>query len=359
MGVSMGFWVMAAAAAEETKVVQEVAETVADTAEATAEAVVSAIVPGQSNVVEAVAAAVGAPVAETAGTEVAAGTSFFQGLWSRHAALLTQGAKAVLLSVLVLAVAWVVARVLKAAVRGLMRRLGPAAEGASDSAEVVVGWAVWVFAIIMVLDIFGVNTTSFLTILGAAGLAIGLALRDTLTNIAAGLALLAMRPFKPGDYIDCAGGSEGTVSRMGLFTTELTTKDGLFVSIPNVKVFEGPVKNYSRNGIRRMAVEGDISYGDDLAKGVAALERLAGDDPGVLREPAPKVVVTALQDSSVHLRLLAWAKVGDYWDVYYRLNGGVKGALEGAGLSIPFPQVVVTYAGAGGGEARPGDGADT
>ena len=196
---------------------------------------------------------------------------------------------------------------------------------------------VYSIGIVIILDFFGVNTTSILTLLGAAGLAIALALKDTLSNIAAGMMLLILRPFRAGHVIE-SGSMLGTVKEVGLFTTILETPDGLYISSPNSSLWGSPIKNFTKNGKRRMDLIVGIAYSDSMDKGLDALQSVIQNEPRFLVEPAPKMMVQAMADSSVNLQLRAWASVENYWDVYWSANKKIKEQIEAAGLTIPFPQ---------------------
>ena len=178
--------------------------------------------------------------------------------------------------------------------------------------------------------------------LGAAGLAIGLAMKDSLSNIAAGIMLLILRPYKQGDYIDC-GSISGTIRQMGLFSTVLKTADGLFVSAPNSVVFGTPIKNYSRNPTRRTDITVGIGYEDSLPEALSVLKEIMMQEPMVLKDPAPEVLVSELADSSVNLTLRYWTASEDYWPAYWTIKAKLKPVIEGAGLNIPFPQRVITF----------------
>ena len=204
---------------------------------------------------------------------------------------------------------------------------------------------IWLFAVLIILDLFGFNTASLLTVLGAAGLAVGLAMKDSLSNIAAGLMLLLLRPYKVGDYVDC-GSVSGTIKEMGLFTTTLSTPDGIFIAAPNSVIFGNPVKNYSRNATRRVDITVGISYGDSLPQGIKTLQELMTSNEIILKDPAPQVLVADLADSSVNLTLRFWVPNAKYWDAYWQIKSQLKPALESAGLNIPFPQRVITFANA-------------
>lgn len=200
-----------------------------------------------------------------------------------------------------------------------------------------VRYAVLAFVLIAVLNRVGVQTASIIAVIGAAGLAIGLALQSTLQNIAAGMMLLLLRPFKADEYID-AGGIAGTVIDMGLFTTEMRTVDGLYMNIPNASLWNKPITNYSRNPTRRLDIAVGVSYADDIDGAMKVLAGLMADDKRVLTDPAPEVMVTKLGDSAVEINMRCWMNGGDYWGVRFDLTKAAKNAIEKAGYSIPFPQ---------------------
>lgn len=201
----------------------------------------------------------------------------------------------------------------------------------------VVRYTILVFVLIAVLAQFGVQTTSVIALLAAAGLAIGLALQGTLQNIAAGIMLLFLRPFRVGDYID-AEGLSGTVEEIGLFTTEMRTYQGIYLEVPNAKIWNRAILNYSRVAARRLDIVVGISYDDDIDKAQAALLDLMAADGRANAEPEPQVMVKELADSSVKLNLRCWAAADDYWSLLFDLNKAVKQRLDAEGISIPFPQ---------------------
>lgn len=201
----------------------------------------------------------------------------------------------------------------------------------------IVRYTIIVLTVVAVLGRFGVETASIIAVLGAAGLAVGLALQGTLQNIAAGIMLLLLRPFKVGDFID-AGGIGGTVEEISLFTTELTTFDGIYVSAPNSRLWGASITNFSRNPTRRLDVTVGISYGDDIDKGMKVLMDIAKKDKRVLKDPEPVVWCTSLGDSSVNIQLRCWIETGDFWPAKFEITKKAKEEVEKAGLSIPFPQ---------------------
>jgi small conductance mechanosensitive channel len=194
-----------------------------------------------------------------------------------------------------------------------------------------------IITIIAILNQFGVQTASIIAILGAAGLAIGLALQGTLQNIAAGIMLLILRPFRVGDFID-AGPVSATVDEIGLFTTQFTTVDGVYVSCPNSSIWNSKVTNYSRNGQRRMDLVIGISYEDDIGVAMNVLNGLMEKDDRVLKDPAPQCMVTTLGDNSVNITMRFWANSADFWGLKWDMTRWTKEQIEAAGLSIPFPQ---------------------
>ena len=201
----------------------------------------------------------------------------------------------------------------------------------------LIRYLIVIITIIAILNQFGVQTASIIAILGAAGLAIGLALQGTLQNIAAGIMLLILRPFRVGDFVD-AGPVSATVDEIGLFTTQFTTADGVYVSCPNSSIWNSKVTNYSRNGQRRMDLVLGISYGDDIGQAMDILNGLMAKDDRVLKDPAPQCMVTTLGDSSVNITMRFWAKSADFWAVKWDMTRWSKEKIEEAGLSIPFPQ---------------------
>jgi len=204
----------------------------------------------------------------------------------------------------------------------------------------LVKYAIIIFTVVAVLEKFGVQTTSLIAVLGAAGLALGLALQGTLANFAAGVMLLLFRPFKAGQYVD-AGGTAGTVREITLFFTEMDTPDNVRITVPNGQVWGQAIRNYSHNETRRLDIGCGISYADDIAKAMAVLERLAETEERVMKDPAPATFVDALADSSVNLVLRVWCSAADYWQLKWDMTRAVKEAFDADGIDIPFPQRTV------------------
>jgi small conductance mechanosensitive channel len=249
-------------------------------------------------------------------------------------------------AIVLLVVGWSIASWVQRLVMRALSRLPKMDETLKPFIGKLVWWVVIVFVLVAVLNQFGVHTTSIIAVLGAAGLAIGLALQGTLANVAAGVMLLILRPFSVGDYID-AGGDAGTVVEVGLFNTELRTFDGLCRMVPNSKIWTNTITNYNRNPSRRVDVPIGISYSDDIVGAQKVLMDLMKGDQRILGDPAPEVMVTELADSAVVLNMRCWTKGGDYWATLFDLNKAAKIGIEAAGYSIPFPQRDVHMVGDG------------
>jgi small conductance mechanosensitive channel len=194
-----------------------------------------------------------------------------------------------------------------------------------------------VFVVVAVLGLFGIPTASFIAVLGAAGLAVGLAMQGTLSNFAAGVMLLVFRPFKVGDLVEVAG-TLGVVKEIGIFATQLNTLDNVRVIISNGTVYGDKISNYTANDIRRVDLTVGVSYGDDLEKAKDVILGVVTGHEKVLKDPAPQVEVVEMADSSVNFVVRPWCATDDYWRVYFDVTQGCKEQLEAAGCSIPFPQ---------------------
>lgn len=194
--------------------------------------------------------------------------------------------------------------------------------------------------LLMALSQVGVQTTSFIAILGAAGLAVGLALQGSLANFASGILIILFRPFKSGDFIE-AGGVTGTVDKIEIFQTMMKTPDNKLVIVPNAQVTGGAITNYSAEAIRRVDLVIGISYDSDLRKAKQILQDILKNDSRVLQVPAAAVNVAALADSSVNFNVRPWVNSADYWGVYWDTLEKVKLTFDEQGIAIPFPQMDV------------------
>ena len=207
----------------------------------------------------------------------------------------------------------------------------------------VVRVVVLLIGFIAVLQRLGVQTTSIIAVLGAASLAVGLALQGTLSNVAAGVMLLILRPYRVGDLIS-VGGDVGKVQRLDLFTTQMTDANNVKIVVPNKKVFDDTILNLSGQRTRRMELKIGVGYGANLNQAREALVVAAAGIENVLKDPEPWAGVTNLLDSSVEMTLQAWTSSGDYWQARADVVQAVKEALDAAGIEIPFPhQVAVPY----------------
>jgi small conductance mechanosensitive channel len=197
--------------------------------------------------------------------------------------------------------------------------------------------AILVFTIIAAIGRLGVQTASFIAVLGAAGLAIGMALQGTLANFAAGVMILLFRPFRIGDFVE-AGGSMGSVQEVHIFNTILSAPDNRKIIVPNSQITSGTITNFSAIEKRRVDLTFGISYSDDIKAAKEALSRLVNADNRILKDPAVTIAVSELADSSVNIVCRPWVKPADYWGVYFDLTEKGKAELEKAGCTIPFPQ---------------------
>lgn len=191
--------------------------------------------------------------------------------------------------------------------------------------------------VIAALNQLGIQTTSFIAIIGAAGLAVALALQGSLANFAAGVLMIVFRPFKVGDYIEAAG-TAGTVSEITIFTTKLTTPDNRIVITPNSKIIGDNITNYSAKDQRRIDFVFGVSYSDNLQKVKDVLKSVLEAESRVLKDPAPMIGVLELSDSSVNFAVRPWVKTGDYWPTFFDLKEAIKKRFDEEGISIPFPQ---------------------
>ena len=229
-------------------------------------------------------------------------------------------------------------------IAGWGRRLAEKVLERGGTDKIVIGFVgsivyigLMVFVVLAALGQLGIQTTSFIAILGAAGLAIGLALQGSLANFASGFLLIIFRPFKVGDFIEAAGVS-GSVEAIQIFTTTLKTPDNKAVIVPNSAIYDGNITNYSAKETRRVDLLVGVSYDADLAQVKQILRDIAAKDERVLADPAPVIAVSELADNSVNLVMRMWGKTADYWGIYFDATEAVKLRLDEAGIGIPYPQ---------------------
>ena len=240
-------------------------------------------------------------------------------------------------AIVLLVVGWTVAGWIRRVIRRKLDSVPVLDETLKPLIANLFRYAVLIFVLIAVLNQFGVQTTSIIAVLAATGLAIGLALQGMLANVASGVMLLFLRPFNVGEYVE-AGGIAGTVAEIGLFNTEIKSSAGPGLVVPNSKIWDGPITNFSRNPTRRFDIAVGIGYDDDIDGAMALLKGLLTGDDRVLDDPEPLVVVQELGDSAVIINLRAWTRSGDYGATVWDLNKEIITELQATGYSIPFPQ---------------------
>jgi small conductance mechanosensitive channel len=193
------------------------------------------------------------------------------------------------------------------------------------------------FVIISAISQVGIETTSFVAVIGAAGLAVGFALQGSLSNFASGVMLIIFKPIKVGDYIE-GGGGAGSVESIGIFVTTLTTPDNKVIYIPNSTLTGSNIVNYSAKDKRRIDMVFGIGYSDDIDKAKSVINSILDGDSRILKDPAPQIVVAELADSSVNFNVRPWVSSADYWDVYFKVTEQIKKKFDEQNISIPFPQ---------------------
>jgi small conductance mechanosensitive channel len=209
-----------------------------------------------------------------------------------------------------------------------------------DFLKAIVNAILMLFVIVAALDRLGVDTTSLVAILGAAGLAIGLSLQGSLQNFAAGVMLLVFKPFKAGDFVE-AGGTAGVVKNISIFTTLLCSPDNKEIIVPNGSIYSGNITNYSAKETRRVDMVFGIGYDSDIKLAKQILQEIADADERILKDPAVTIAVAELADSSVNFVVRPWAATSDFWGVKFDYTEQVKLKFDAAGISIPFPQMDV------------------
>lgn len=242
-------------------------------------------------------------------------------------------------AVVVLIIGWILSSTLSGFVRRRVNASPRIDNTLGNFAASIVRWLILVVTFIAVLNLFGIEATSLVAVLGAATLAIGLALQGTLSDVAAGVLIIVFRPYKLGQYVDIDGTS-GTVDDINLFVTELTTPDNVQIIMPNGKAWGAVITNYSTHPTRRLDLTFGIDYGDDIGKASTVIENLAAADERVHDDPAPWVRVTNLGDSSVDLGVRLWCNASDYWELKFAMTRQVKEAFDETGISIPYPHSV-------------------
>ena len=242
-------------------------------------------------------------------------------------------------ALIVLILGWTVARAISGLVRRRINATPHIDPTLGNFVASLVKWVLLATVLVAVLGIFGIEATSIVAILGAASLAIGLALQGTLGDLAAGVMLVLFRPYKLGQYVDI-GGTAGTVRDLNLFTTELVTPDNVQIIVPNGRSWGAVITNYSVHDTRRIELVFSIDYGDSADEAMSIIMDAASADIRVLGDPGPWVRVTNLGDSSVDLTARLWCAADDYWDLKFEFTKAVKEAFDARGVSIPYPHSV-------------------
>jgi small conductance mechanosensitive channel len=255
-------------------------------------------------------------------------------LWTSLQLLVVDGGLRLVVGIVILCIGWMLATWAKRGLEAGLARL-PLDSTLKPLVAALVRYAILILTLLLVIGNFGVQTTSLIAVLGATGLAIGLALQGTLSNVASGVMLLVLRPFRVGQFVEIAGGRQGTVREIGLFTCLLITRDGVYVSIPNSEIFGATIVNYSRERLRRVTFLVPVDRGNDLDKAQKVIvETLAGLD-GAMEEPAPTAVVVEIQEYTVVFKARAHARSMDYWKVLWPAQQAVAAALNKAGILLP------------------------
>jgi len=242
-------------------------------------------------------------------------------------------------ALVVLIIGWTVAGMVSGFLR---RRISARPEidpTLGNFAASIARWVVLLIVLVAVLGIFGIEATSLVAMMGAATLAIGLALQGTLSDLAAGFMLILFRPYKLGQYVDIAG-TKGTVKDLNLFVTELVTPDNVQIIVPNGQAWGAVITNYSAHDTRRVDYLFGIDYGDNAGDAMKIILDLATADTRVLDDPEPWAKVTNLGDSSVDIGVRLWCAADDYWDLKFDMTKTVKEAFDAKGISIPYPHSV-------------------
>ncbi|RIH63686.1 mechanosensitive ion channel family protein [Mariniphaga sediminis] len=242
-------------------------------------------------------------------------------------------------AIITLIIGWWIIKIIQKSIRRSFekREMEPSLRGFLNS---MIGILLKTLLLISVVGMLGVQMTSFIAILGAAGLAVGMALSGTLQNFAGGVIILLFKPFKAGDYIEAQGHS-GSVNEIQIFNTILKTPDNKTIIIPNGGLSTGSMINYSTEPRRRVDFVFGIGYGDDVDKAKTVLKKLIDGDDRILKDPEPFIAVSALADSSVNLVVRVWAEAANYWGIYFDMHEKVYKTFDKEGLNIPFPQMDV------------------
>lgn len=264
----------------------------------------------------------------------------FQVFWEQYGTWILAGALKVVGALIVLIIGMRIAAWLGRLVRETAQKRENIDNTLGNFFGSIVKWVFTAATIIATLQVFGVEATSFVAVLGAMTLAIGLSLQGALGNIASGIMIMLFRPYSLGDFVELAG-TGGTVTDINLFQTVLATSDNIKIMVPNSQAIDGVIKNYSGYPTRRVDVVFGIDYEDDMDKALALIESLVGADTRIMKDPEPFVRVTDLNASSVDITVRVWCISEDYWEIKFDLVKKTKEALDAAGISIPYPHTTM------------------
>ncbi|MFY0614496.1 MAG: mechanosensitive ion channel [Hyphomicrobiaceae bacterium] len=262
----------------------------------------------------------------------------FQFIWATAG---TYGVK-LLIALIIWFIGTTVAKIAADSVRRVFNLQPGIDPSVANFAALATRWLGLIIVFVLVLNVFGINTTSIAAMLGAMTLAIGLALRDTLANVAAGIMILVIRPFSTGHFVEI-GDITGTVRIINLFNTEIATTDNIQILVPNKEVWQSPIKNYSAYERRRLDMTIGIDYAADADRAIGIVRRLIETDARSIMDPEPFVRITELADSSVNLTLRVWCLAGDLHAMKFDLTSAIKEHFDQAGIAIPYPHMEVIY----------------
>ena len=258
-------------------------------------------------------------------------------LWEKYSPAILDAGRKFLITALIIVGGIIIIRISRRLTHKAVTGKIHADETLASILRMVIQYGIIIICLIMILDIFGVNTAGLIALLGAAGVAVGFALRDTLNNIAVGIIILFLRPFKKGEFIEC-GSVLGSVEELGLFSSVLRTPDGVYIAAPNASLWGVPLKNYSRNPQRRLDITITITYNDSVDTAFQVLRGIIGSEERFLKDPAPQVMVQSLGETGTGITLRAWVLGSTYWPIYWDQMKNVKEKIQEAGLTIAFPK---------------------
>ena len=262
-------------------------------------------------------------------------------LWETHSDTLFNIAKNIAIALLILVIGIIISKTAQKLIKKIDEKRLPDHSLIRSLLKALVRYGILIICGIMILNLFGVNTASVIAVLGVAGVAIGLALKDLIGNLVSGIILIVMESVRIGEFIEFTSFS-GTVKEINLLTTILETPDGIYISAPNSSILGNPIKNYTRNGKRRMEISIGIAYADSVDMAFNVMQNIISEEPRFLKEPSPQIILQSIEVNSIKITIRAWASVQDYWNIYWDINKVIKAKMEEAGLHIPLPQRNVT-----------------